>query len=192
MFEGTRWFYKVLYFITAMSPAYIIFLLQTYDKYFNNSTKYNNIFYISLLLFIILLVLLGMILKQILLYQYKYGTNEKVLSNEKRFDKILLKNGSVLSFLLGNILPSVVILENDIVICIVLFILLQILIYKLIVKSNDLFPNVVLILLKVDILVTKSGEYVFVFNGKKQCNKGIYHIGTPHISKMYITVKTKR
>ena len=33
LFVGTRKFYKILYFLTAMSPAYFLFLLQLKGKY---------------------------------------------------------------------------------------------------------------------------------------------------------------
>ena len=94
--------------------------------------------------------------KKILIYQYKQGTNEQVIKNKEQFNfgNIQQKNGNVISFLLGNIFPSVIIIENNIIICVIFFIVLQFLIFKVVMNSTDIFPNVILILCRVDIIQT--------------------------------------
>src|SRR5690606_17507656 len=66
LFYGTRWFYKILYFITAMSPAYFLFLIQIDEKFskplnynwsFKDVTLHINVFWWCGLLFIIILAL---------------------------------------------------------------------------------------------------------------------------------------
>lgn len=196
MFVGTRKFYKILYFLTAMSPAYFLFLLQIKEKYAKLLNKkiwcvsYDSIITFTILSIPIVALILGFLLKKILVYQYKQGTNEQVINNKEQFKlrHIQQKNGNVISFLLGNIFPSVIILENNILICITFFIVLQFLIFKVIMNSTDIFPNVILILYKVDIVQTNLGKYSFVFYEKsKNDTFKVYQIGKPFISKLYIT-----
>lgn len=201
MFVGTRFFYKILYFLTAMSPAYFLFVLQVRGKYETISSKKScSISYDSITLIIIVLIplialILGFLLKKLLLHQYKVGTNEQVTENKEQFElkNIQQKNGNVISFLLGNIFPSVIIIEDNIITCIIFFVTLQFLIFKVVMNSTDIFPNVILILYKVDIMQTNSGKYSFVFYEESVDDTfKVYQIGKPFISKLYITkYKTK-
>ncbi|MCG1063032.1 antibiotic resistance protein VanZ [Staphylococcus epidermidis] len=196
MFVGTRKFYKILYFLTAMSPAYFLFLLQLKGKYAEVLSKklwcasYDSIIIFTIVSIPLAAFILGFLLKKILIYQYKQGTNEQVIKNKEQFNfgNIQQKNGNVISFLLGNIFPSVIIIENNIIICVIFFIVLQFLIFKVVMNSTDIFPNVILILCRVDIIQTNLGKYSFVFYEKsKNDTFKVYQIGKPFISKLYIT-----
>ncbi len=179
-----------------MSPAYFLFLLQVKGKYADILNKklwcvsYNSIMDFIIVSIPLVAFILGFLLKKLLIYQYKQGTNEQVTENEEqfKFENIQQKNGNVISFLLGNIFPSVIIIENNIIICAIFFIVLQFLIFKVVMNSTDIFPNVILILYRVDIIQTNLGKYSFVFYEKsKNDTFKVYQIGKPFISKLYIT-----
>lgn len=87
------------------------------------------------------------------------------------------KNGDVISFLLSVILPSVITISDHFYINLVTFIILQVLIYKLMVRSNNIFPNILMIILDMDIYEVEINKqtnirYIITFNGKK-INRGI-------------------
>lgn len=198
MFYGTKFFYKFLYFITAMAPAYFLFLLQIDDKFDQpfDITLFKIDFnvYIWCGVIFLLLLMLSLGLKSLLIKQYKNPSTDQVLNNEKdRFKSSNLKerNGSVISFLLGNILPAVLILEENLLVAILTFIIIQILIYTLIMKSTDIFPNIFLIMWGIDLCKTEGGDYVFTFRSRKYEEFKVYHIGNPIKSKVFITMYEK-
>lgn len=198
MFYGTKFFYKFLYFITAMAPAYFLFLLQIDDKFDQpfDITLFKIDFnvYIWCGVIFLLLLMLSLGLKSLLIKQYKNPSTDQVLNNEKdRFKSSNLeeRNGSVISFLLGNILPAVLILEENLLVAILTFIIIQILIYTLIMKSTDIFPNIFLIMWGIDLCKTEGGDYVFTFRSRKYEEFKVYHIGNPIKSKVFITMYEK-
>ncbi|WP_249278789.1 antibiotic resistance protein VanZ [Bacillus cereus] len=198
MFYGTRFGYNLLYFVTAMSPAYFLFLLQVNEKFKKPFDRKIlgvdfNIYTWCLVLFIILF-LMAFILKILLKMQFTRGLGTPVLTNKlDGFSKSNIEetNGSVVSFLLGNIIPVVLIMENSIKEAIVVFLLLQIIIYLLTVKSSEIFPNIVLIILGVDICKTKDGNYLLIFNGQDEEMLKVYQIGDVRKSRLYITAYKK-
>ncbi|WP_241774590.1 MULTISPECIES: antibiotic resistance protein VanZ [Lysinibacillus] len=202
MFYGTRWFYKILYFITAMSPAYFLFLLQLDDK-FQHPFKMNwnikivtidiNVYWWCGLLFIILFFLTWF-LRFLLTQQYiNSSTNQVLPGNRKSFEESELEeiNGNTMSFLLGNIIPAVLIIEGNLYGAIIVFIVIQILIYTLIMKSTDIFPNIALVILGINLCKTKDSKYVFTFKSKKFIDFKVYQLGEPTKSKIYITMYKK-
>ncbi|MGG0293729.1 antibiotic resistance protein VanZ [Bacillus pacificus] len=198
MFYGTRFSYNLLYFLTAMSPAYFLFLLQVNQKFNNPFNK--KIFgisfnvYIWCLILFFILTIMAVILRALLKLQFKQGLGTPVLRNELyKFSKANIEesNGSVISFLLGNIIPVVLIMENSIKEATVVFILLQVIVFILTVKSSEIFPNIVLIILGLDICKTKDGNYLFIFNGEDNNPERVYQLGDAGKSKLYITAYKK-
>lgn len=198
MFYGTRFGYNLLYFLTAMSPAYVLFLLQI-DNIFHSPLDKNILgirfnIYTWCLVLIIVFIILGFLLKGLLKLQLKRGTGTPVLeANLKKFYKSNIEevNGNIISFLLGNIIPVVLIMENSITVAIAVFVVLQIFIYTLTIKSSDIFPNVLLIILGVDICKTKDGNYLLIFKGQDKNLKEVYQLGDAGRSKLYITAYKK-
>lgn len=197
MFYGTRFIYNVLYFITAMTPAYFLFLLQINQKFKNplDVSIYGveiNIYTWCFILFIIFF-LLTLLLKWLLKEQYTKGRGKPVSSFRlKNFskDNIESLNGNVVYFLLGNILPGVLIMETSIAEAVIVFILLQIMIYILVIKSSDVFPNVALVILGIELCKTRNGDYLLVLKGEEEEVK-IYQIGDVRKSRLYITMSKK-
>lgn len=198
MFYGTRFIYNLLYFVTAMSPAYFLFLLQVNDKFNKPFDKKIigidfNIYTWCLVLFLSLSVI-AFILKWLLKVQFKKGLGTPVLSNKlDKFSSYNIEetNGSVVSFLLGNIIPVVLIMENSIKEAIVVFLLLQVIIFILTVKSSEVFPNIVLIILGIDICKTKDGNYLLTLNGQDEEILKVYQIGDVRKSRLYVSAYKK-
>ncbi|MGM0214231.1 hypothetical protein [Enterococcus sp. AZ109] len=200
MFQGTRLYYKVLYFITAMAPSYLLFLLQLGKEFgyiltfsfFNCEVKI-KIYFVVFSLFVILF-LCAFLLKKILMRQYFHSSTDQVLEPDKEyFDSrnVEEKNSGMVTFLLGNILPAVFILGKSALSSILVFISLQLVIYILVMKSSDIFPNVLLVLLKIDLYKTSDTRYFFSFKSKKYEELKIYQLGDVNASKIYITMYDK-
>ncbi|WP_249027487.1 hypothetical protein [Staphylococcus muscae] len=142
IFYGTRFFYKFLYFITAMTPAYFLFLLQIDDKFqhpFDTTILKMklDVYWWCGILFLILFIL-ALFLKWLIINQYKTPSTDRVLNNKKekfKLNNLEEINGSIISFLLGNVLPAVLIIESNLLVAILIFIIIQILIYILIMKK---------------------------------------------------------
>lgn len=191
-------YYKVLYFLTAMSPAYLLFFIQLYYKFGDTfddvifGIRFNIFVWLGILIlfFVILLILL----KGVLIYQYTNSSTDQVLGEGKekfKENKLKEKNGDVISFLLGNILPAVFIIEEDLFITILTFLIIQVLIYFLVIMSTDIFPNVFLIILGIDLCKTEDENYVFTFKSNKFKDFKVYHLGEPFKSKVFITMYEK-
>lgn len=185
-----------------MSPAYFLFLLQIDDKFeqpfdygwtFKFTTIHLNIYWWCGLLFFIILFL-SLLLRGLLIRQYTNSSTDQILPTEKDSFKegnLEERNGNVISFLLGNILPAVLIIESDLYLSILVFITMQILIYVLIMRSTDIFPNINLIILGINLCKTSNNKYVFTFKSKNYNDFKVYAIGNPYKTKMHITMYKK-
>ncbi|GHH96646.1 antibiotic resistance protein VanZ [Neobacillus kokaensis] len=191
MFYGTKLFYKVLYYVTAMAPAYFLFLLQINDKF--KMAFDTNIYLLCLILFIIINTLAYLLKSSLYRHYIKERGNEVPSSEIPQYSESNLEesNGSVISFLLGNIIPGVLIMENSLNEAIVVFVLLQILIFILIMKSSDIFPNILLIIMGVDLCKTKEGKYIFIFKKDIVSETKVFQIGDSAKSKTFITIYKK-
>ncbi|WP_251126668.1 antibiotic resistance protein VanZ [Exiguobacterium sp. s59] len=199
MFYGTKFYYKILYFLTAMSPAYLLFLLQFHSKFkvdVTDITIWNikfNVIYV-LIATICIMFILSIILSFLIKHQYFSKSNTRIYVETIHFfkeHKLKEINGTVTTFLLGVIIPSIFIIETDPKIALGTFIFLQFLIYKIIMKSTDIFPNVVLIIFGINLCKTQEDNYVFTFKSKKYNEFVVYKIGDPNKSRMYITMYEK-
>lgn len=185
-----------------MSPAYFLFLIQIDDK-FSKPFNYHLIFYDVTLqinifgwcgLLLVFILVLTLLLKFILIRQYTKSSTDQVLAPEKNYFKesnLEEKNGNIISFLLGNILPAVFIIESNLLLSICIFVILQVIIFILIVKSTDIFPNINLIILGIDLCKTQNNKYVFTFKSKKYNDFKVYMIGNPYKTKIHITMYEK-
>lgn len=175
MFDGTNKLFKILYFLTAMLPAYVLFLLQIENRVINiNFLGFNkNKFIFMIIIIIIVEIFIGIFLKKMLLKSVRNDLTIEFSDENIKYSK----NGDVISFLLSVILPSVITISDHFYINLVTFIILQVLIYKLMVRSNNIFPNILMIILDMDIYEVEINKqtnirYIITFNGKK-INRGI-------------------
>lgn len=185
-----------------MSPAYFLFLLQIDDKFdqpLNKVLKFKriiiflDIYWWCGILFV-LVVIMAFFLKILLIRQYTNSSTDQVLAPDRDYfkeNKLEEINGNVISFLLGNVIPAVLIIESNISIAFVVFIIIQILIYILIMKSTDIFPNVLLIIMGISLCKTQHNNYVFTFKSKKYQQFKVYRLGDPEKTKIHITMYKK-
>lgn len=194
MFYGTRFPYKLLYFVTAMSPAYFLFLLQLNYK-FNGKIEITlkkqdiNVYDLCCILFLVV-ISLTLILKFLLNRQFKKERGHLLLNNELgefNKNKIEDSNGNIISFLLGTVIPAVLIIETSLIEAIIVFVILQIIIFILINKSSEIFPNIMLIILGIDICKMASGKYLFILKGSNRDIDKVLQLGNPSKSKLFIT-----
>ncbi len=185
-----------------MSPAYILFLLQIDDKFENPLNKEIGFgdFLITLDIYwwcgllLLILILLGFLLRALLINQYTKSSTDQVLPPNKEYfeeNKLEEVNGNVISFLLGTVIPAVLIIESDIKIAVAVFAVIQILIYILIMKSTDIFPNVLLIIFGISLCKTQHNAYVFTFKSDTYQELKVYKLGDPERSKIHITMYKK-
>lgn len=194
MFYGTRFPYKLLYFVTAMSPAYFLFLLQLNHK-FNGEIEFMikkqdiNVYHLCCILFL-LVISLSLILKFLISRQFKKGRGYFLLNNELgEFNRRQIddSNGNIISFLLGTIIPAVLIIETSLIEAVIVFVILQVIIFILVNKSNEIFPNIMLIILGIDICKMASGKYLFILKGNNREISKVIQLGNPSKSKLFIT-----
>ncbi|WP_239256255.1 hypothetical protein [Listeria ilorinensis] len=78
--------------------------------------------------------------------------NGRGLTKEIKKEDIGLKtkNNDVVSFLISTLLPSILIIEEHLFLTLTVFILLQILIYTLTVRSSSILPNIMLLVLGIN------------------------------------------
>lgn len=158
MFEGTSIVFKILYFLTAMCPAYLLFLLQMHagnDRHVN---------YLLIMITVVIEFSLGLFL----VYLVKKRRNKGVV--KKEIIDISNKNGDIITYLFGVIVPSVLQSnDNGLAEYIIVFLVVQITSYIIIMKSTSILPNVVLLLMGMNIYLLNSGIYVLSL-GKKVYN----------------------
>ncbi|WP_228474669.1 hypothetical protein [Listeria welshimeri] len=155
--------FKATYFVTAMTPAYILFILQIKMQI----NKVSDILIYSILgVFLFLSVLSLIFLKWLMIKRGKEkdGYNKKILIN--RTNKIAKKNGDVVAFFMGIILPSVLVFQDELLITLIVFIILQILIFTLTIRGSSVFPNILLIFFGMDIYELKDGNYILTIDKK--------------------------
>lgn len=159
MFFGTKSWFKILYFITAMSPAYILYSLHLYarDEICIFVLSGYKIPVITLIL-VKLFLLLGLIMRKILIRVTKDNENPYHLNHSYR--EIIDQNGTSLVFLLGVIIPSVIYIENSLTINLIIFLFIQYLLYTLMSNSTTLFPNIVLIIYGIHSFRLRDGKYL--------------------------------
>lgn len=151
MFDGTSPLFKILYFFTAMAPAYFLFIFTQAKLDVLTSL---GLFLITISCTIVLKIMI------------EKRADEGIKTPKYTVPKIEKKNGEIPSFLLGVILPSVIGGADKFIINLTIFIVLQLCLFLLMMKSSSVFPNVLLILVGLNIFEMDDGKYIFSFRKK--------------------------
>ncbi|EMC49358.1 hypothetical protein [Streptococcus mutans] len=177
MFEGTSFIFKILYFLTAMMPAYMLFCAQS-----------NLYLWILPTVILFMSIGIGLLLKFSL--QNRAQKNLGVGISNYTVGVVNSKNGDITAFLLGVIIPSVISLSDDLTIKVIGFLILQILLFILMIKSSSIFPNILMLLLGMNIFELDDGKYIIAFTSQlasKQDNKiNIRRMGDSEFCSTYI------
>ncbi|MCR3955523.1 MAG: hypothetical protein NUK57_04445 [Gudongella sp.] len=184
MFAGTQIWFKLLYFYTAMVPAYVLFCIQLSDKY---PCLEKNL----LIILILIIILSGCITAKFVISRLRDTLGVGYTTDFNPDNIKVKKNGEVLSFLLGVILPSVFIFSNNLIITIVVFITIHLMIYQIIVRSSNIIPNVILMFMGMDtyeITTFEDYEPEFIITiGKHDLEDGVItRIGNDPLCRTYI------
>ena len=179
MFEGTKTWFSFLYFVTAMLPAYLLFALQLN---LGNSRLINY--------WLVLIIgsvggRRGYFLKDKLMQRRQEGQE---IADEKL--NIKDKNGDVITFLFGVVIPSLLLPDGASWIeqCIVT-IFIQLGCYVLVKNSSDVIPNVLLIFLGVNIYASVDGRYWITINKSLHTKKfkgNICRLGDSFANNVFI------
>ncbi|HHF7032423.1 hypothetical protein [Streptococcus mutans] len=177
MFEGTSFIFKILYFLTAMMPAYILFCAQS-----------NLYLWISPIIIFIASVGIGFLLKSSLRDRAQKRLGVGI--SDYAVGVVNSKNGDITSFLLGVVIPSVISLSDTLSVKIIGFLVLQLLLFILMIKSSSIFPNILMLLLGMNIFELDDGKYIVAFSSQlasKQDNKvNIRRMGDSEFCSTYI------
>lgn len=156
MNKDNGFLFRVIYFLTAMSPSYILMVV----KYFSldeltKSALINKL--ILLILCISFTFLVGYLLKRII--ERDKGAQRLIMTYN--YSLISETNKGVLSFLDGIILLTLINIGSDKWINIIMFALFQALIYKLSMNSGFVCPNAILILMGYN-LIKIDDKYILI------------------------------
>lgn len=169
-----------------MAPAYFLFGLQLQMQ---NKEISNTIVYWIIGVFLLVMVCILIFLKRILDKRYKGKSGHNINLSITSRKQIIKKNGDVVAFLMGTILPSVLIIEEHLKETLVIFIILQGLIFILTSRSSNVFPNILLMLVGVDIYELNNGKYILTLSktlkpGKKP--KLLVSLGDSELCNTYL------
>lgn len=176
MFFGTKWHFKFSFFWTSMIPAYIIFLTRIFSglQCINKQLAYGVLIGYLLVTSTSLLVLKQSIknkrdkrraTKEIIINfnpnknnEQSIGINNVPIVETGGFYKV---NSGLISYLLGTVFSSGTlsfVSSDSILIKIIIFLIVQTLIWLYVMNSSDSVPNIALVLLKKD-LVSINDKY---------------------------------
>lgn len=159
MFFGTSLYFRLLYYFTAMTPAYLLFSLQLFINYKIGSIELFSIKFPWISIVILLISFFSVwLIKKILFIATKRQEHHYNLNLGQV--KIVQVNGDVVSFLLGVILPAVIFIDNSLTICSMVFLGLQFIIFLLVSKSSSVFPNIMSILFNINVFILDNDDYL--------------------------------
>ncbi|EIO1318644.1 hypothetical protein LOT12_001100 [Listeria innocua] len=140
-----------------MLPVYLLFGFQVKMEVKGTNEILIHLFLVG---FLIIAISMMLFLKKNLNKRYRDKSGVNLYLSIDRNGKIIKKNGDILAFLMGTILPSILIIEEHLVETLVIFISLHFLIFILTTRSSTVFPNIFLILVGVNIYELDDGKYV--------------------------------
>lgn len=176
MFKNIKLSFTLSYFLTAMYPAYAIFLLKQSMLLNRDSLSIfplefqeiilnyiaNRYIFIAVAQIILLIITLGIgyCIKKKIQNADGQQQNYTVSSAELRDYST---NSGIVPFLLGIILPTIVDVGENAIVGFLLFILLQLLVFVLMCRSDDIFLNAILIIVfNVNILFKDNNYYFYI------------------------------
>lgn len=180
--------FHILFYLTSMSPAYLLFTLNVLYLAYSNEQIEQQTIWIIWGLAIVLTVLLAYFFKKWLLHHYTNSDFEVLDKGEDYLspENITVVNGDAVSFLISNI-TSVFTVQSYVFPSIFAFVLMQLVMIVVFIRSNTMITNVGLILSGIDFFKTDKGEVFLNFNQKLDVETHISQIGENNLSKTYLT-----
>lgn len=197
MLFGTPIFFRLAYFFTAFAPALLLLDIRASQKLFKDFKIFIfNAGELMILIMTILIILSGIYLKNYLKRQQEdedYRVKGIVISFNLNNEKLLRHNYQIIevqkgakinsgfiAFAISIVTPSLLFdrLKND---DFLIALGIIILFFLLLMMSNDVFPNIILPIFGIQLMVTADNYNIFYFSKKIQMLSGIKalnYIGT--------------
>lgn len=147
MLIGTNVQFKILYFITTMSPAYLLFTISLIPENVNlmlisSNFPYINIWILVVIMEVLLFILLGNRLSRML-------TKQSLLVNSgcERGTLEYSMNKGLVEFLMSIVISSTIsLVMNQVFLSVIVVCLFQLILFILVCYSTDLIPNIILLI----------------------------------------------
>lgn len=188
MFQHTSWTFKILYYITSMAPAIMLFTLKLmYLNFDQRSYDHLTILGVVLGLFILISSLASM-----LIYRMKKNYQNRNYYDQDYYDKdsfssdkVSAINGDPVSFLISNI-TSVFLVQEQVLPSIITYIVINLMIFTMMIKTYNIQPNLFLTLGGIDIIKTKSNQFLIVLNQDESESDRIYRVMPEEDGRLHI------
>lgn len=188
MFQHTSWTFKILYYITSMAPAILLFTLKLMYLNFNQrSYDHLTILGVVLSLFILISSLASM-----LIYRMKKNYQNRNYYDQDYYDKdsfssdkVSAVNGDPVSFLISNI-TSVFLVQEQVLPSIITYLVINLMIFTMMIKTYNIQPNLFLTLGGIDIIKTKSNQFLIVLNQDESESDRIYRVMPEKDGRLHI------
>lgn len=188
MFQHTSWTFKILYYITSMAPAILLFTLKLMYLNFNQrSYDHLTILGVVLSLFILISSLASM-----LIYRMKKNYQNRNYYDQDYYDKdsfssdkVSAVNGDPVSFLISNI-TSVFLVQEQVLPSIITYLVINLMIFTMMIKTYNIQPNLFLTLGGIDIIKTKSNQFLIVLNQDESESDRIYRVMPEEEGRLHI------
>lgn len=188
MFQHTSWTFKILYYITSMAPAILLFTLKLMYLNFNQrSYDHLTILGVVLSLFILISSLASM-----LIYRMKKNYQNRNYYDQDYYDKdsfssdkVSAVNGDPVSFLISNI-TSVFLVQGQVLPSIITYLVINLMIFTMMVKTYNIQPNLFLTLGGIDIIKTKNNQFLIVLNQDESESDRIYRVMPEEDGRLHI------
>lgn len=188
MFQHTSWTFKILYYITSMAPAIMLFTLKLmYLNFDQRSYDHLTILGVVLGLFTLISSLASM-----LIYRMKKNYQNRNYYDQDYYDKdsfssdkVSAINGDPVSFLISNI-TSVFLVQEQVLPSIITYIVINLMIFTMMIKTYNIQPNLFLTLGGIDIIKTKSNQFLIVLNQDESEVDHIYRVISEEEGRLHI------
>lgn len=188
MFQHTSWTFKILYYITSMAPAILLFTLKLMYLNFNQrSYDHLTILGVVLSLFILISSLASM-----LIYRMKKNYQNRNYYDQDYYDKdsfssdkVSAVNGDPVSFLISNI-TSVFLVQGQVLPSFITYLVINLMIFTMMIKTYNIQPNLFLTLGGIDIIKTKSNQFLIVLNQDESESDRIYRVMPEEEGRLHI------
>ena len=188
MFQHTSLTFKILYYITSMAPAILLFTLKLMYLNFNQrSYDHLTILGVVLSLFILISSLASM-----LIYRMKKNYQNRNYYDQDYYDKdsfssdkVSAVNGDPVSFLISNI-TSVFLVQGQVLPSIITYLVINLMIFTMMIKTYNIQPNLFLTLGGIDIIKTKSNQFLIVLNQDESESDRIYRVMPEEDGRLHI------
>ncbi|USS86295.1 hypothetical protein M3M38_06300 [Fructilactobacillus cliffordii] len=178
MLFGTSVFFRISYFFTAFSPPIVLVIILNYNKHYKN---------LVLILFLFVILILSIYIRQKISRISKDKNHSQTFlinfdfDNDNSIDGYQIidatkkpeVNGDFIKFAISILFPSFTSIYSS---KLTLSFIIIILLFTLLMLSNETFPNIILPIFGVQLLNTEDGFHIFYISKNQQVLTGIKYL----------------